>query len=200
MKFRALLSLVVITAFAASAGSAFAQAPAGGQYINQPIVVNGQQVQGVMMVANGAIQTQSCPAPQRYVTPNQSSTGWACFDQTSQTWILPAMPAAQTAYPSAPAPTYQSQSPVYVDSAPPAYNYSYYPYAYSYLPAPYYAYPYGYYPYYRYPAFSIGFGFGYGYGYRGPYFGRPYVPFGRVGGVGGPGVGRVGFGRVGGRR
>lgn len=161
--------ILVIIAMLVSCYSIFAQGPQ--ERFVQAIVVNGQQAQGVIVVENGAIQTQTCPAPQQYVAADQSSSGWACFESSTGTWLLHAQPPAQASAPQqAPTVIYSNPAPVYV-------------------PAPY-PYPYGYYagyPYYPYPYFwGPSFAFGFGFGYRAPFFaGRPF--FGR------PFVGAVGF-------
>src|SRR5262249_12785182 len=111
----------------------FGQLPPNGQQrIPQRIIVNGQQAEGVMVVQNGTIQSYTCPSPQQYVTADQSSSGWACYEQATGGWLLHAQPPSQTV-PPATAYTYQ-QPPVYVPAPavqiysypPPAY-YSYYP-------------------------------------------------------------------------
>jgi hypothetical protein len=144
---------------------AFAQAPQ--QRIIQPIVVNGQQVQGVYIVQNGVIEKQMCSIPQQYVTADQSSSGWACFEASTGMWLLNAQPPQQTAVPQqGPAIIYTQPSPIYV--APPIYGY--YPVGY-----PYYGYP-----YFFGPSFTFGFGFRSPIfvrrGFRGGVFvGRPFV-------------------------
>jgi hypothetical protein len=134
------------------------------QRIPQAIIINGQQAQGVMVVQNGAIQTFTCASPQQYVTADESSSGWACYEQTTGVWLVHAQPPQQTTY------TYQP---------PPVYSYQQAP---AYIPAPgvpVYSYPYGYYPYDFYPGyypFFIGPRFGFGFGFRSPFFvNRPVV-------------------------
>src|SRR2546422_969732 len=108
--------------------------PTGQQRIMQPIIINGQQAQGVMVVQNGTVQGYTCPSPQHYVTADQSSSGWACFEQTTGMWLLHAQPPLQATY------AYQ-QPPVYVPApTSPVYGYDAYGY-----------YPYGFYPYAYYP-------------------------------------------------
>jgi hypothetical protein len=151
--------------------------PVASQGIIQSIVVNGQQAEGVMIIQNGTIQSQTCPSPQQYVTTDQSSSGWACFDQTAGTWLLHAIPPRQTTY-------VNGQPPVYVDAPPVVYGYYGYPYPY---------YPY---PYFVGPAFRFGIGFGFG--YRSPFvFARPGLPFRGPGGVVGRPIGHVGVAHVG---
>ena len=134
--------------------------PSGQQRIPQSIIVNGQQVQGVTVVQNGTVQTYTCPSPQQYVTVDQSSSGWACFEETTGVWLLHSQPP-QTAY------SYQQPQVYGTTAAVPVYSYPY-------------GYPYGYYPYYGYSPFFFGPSFGFGFGF-GPtivnrrFFGRPFV-------------------------
>jgi hypothetical protein len=148
--------------------SGFGQAGVSGQErLVQPVIINGQQVQGVMVVENGLVQTHTCSYPQQYVTVDQSSSGWACFEQTTGVWLLHALPPTQA--PTQTTYVYQ-QPPIYVSSPViPTYPY---PYSYGYSP---FGYPYGYYPYaYPYfvgPRFGVGVGFGFGF----PVGRRPFV-------------------------
>ena len=170
---------------------AFPQAAAPGQErVPESVVINGQTVQGVIVVQNGLVQSYTCTSPQPYVTANNAESGWACFETATGVWLLHARPAqASSVY---------SQAPVY--AAPPTVVYTY--------PAvPYYGYPYSYYPYSYYPyypyGFGSGFGFGFGFGFvsRGPAFlnrgfvvrgvSRPFVGT-RAGGRAFVGGGRVG--------
>jgi hypothetical protein len=60
------LGLCVIIAALVWSHSVFGQTPPSGQQrIFQPIIINGQQEQGVMVVQNG-VQTYTCPNPQQY--------------------------------------------------------------------------------------------------------------------------------------
>lgn len=164
------LGFLLILGMLASRYSVFAQAPQ--ERIPQAIIVNGQQGQGVIIVQNGTIQSQSCAAPQQYMAADQSSTGWACFEASTGTWLLHAQPPAQASAPQqAPTVIYTSPAPVYVPAQPYPYPYGYYPVGYPYYP----------YPYVWGPSFGVGFGFG----FRGPILvGRPFY--------GGPFVGRPG--------
>lgn len=166
---------LLIIGMLASCYSVFAQAPQ--ERIAQAIVVNGQQAQGVIVVQNGTIQSQTCAAPQQYTSDDQSSSGWACFEASTGMWLLHALPPAQASAPQqAPTVIYSQPAPVFVPAPPYPY-----PYAYGYYP---YGYPYYGYPYAFGPTFAFGFGFG-GFGYRAPFFGgRPFF--------GGPFVGRPG--------
>jgi len=115
------------------------------QRIPQPIFVNGQQGEGVMIVQNGVPQTTTCANPQQYTTADQSTSGWACFDSSTGTWLLNSQPSQQSNL------YYQQPPPVYQE-APSVYDYYGYPYpdAYAYSP----------YGYYGSPLFGFGFGFG----------------------------------------
>ena len=168
----------------------------GQEVLVQPVIINGQQVQGVLVVENGTVRTNMCSSPQQYVTVDQSSSGWACFESTTGTWLLHALPPqTQTTY------VYQ-QPPVYA-SGPviPTYPSFYSPY--SYYPYPYYSY-YPYYPVFVGPRFGIGIGFGsFGIGRpivvgRGPVVigrpfngsGRPFIASRPIGGLRSVGPGR----------
>src|SRR5215831_13458310 len=113
-----LLGMLIFFIGVNSAGAA----PPTEQRITQSILVNGQQVQGITVVQNGVVQNYACPSPQQYVTTDQSSGGWTCFDETTGTWLLHALPPQS-------ADTYNQPSVVY-DSGSTVYSYS--PYAYSY--------------------------------------------------------------------
>jgi hypothetical protein len=165
------VGLSLIIGVLACSNSVFAQAPQ--ERIVQPIIVNGQQAQGVHVVQNGTIQSQTCPSPQQYMATDQSSSGWACFELSTGMWLLHAQPPIQAAAPQqGPTIIYSQPTPVYV-------------------PAPAYSYPYGYYPfgypYYGYP-YAFGPSFGFGFGFRSPiivsrpfiggrFIGRPVGPF-----------------------
>ena len=191
---RLILAIIITVAFARSY-SAFAQSfPANQQRIVEPIIINGQQAQGVLVIQNGTVQGYSCPSPQPYVTANQSESGWACFEQTTGTWLLHAQPPLQTTAPQQqPTIVYSQPAPVYV-ATPSIGVYGYHPYGY---------YPYSYYSY----PYIIGprVGFGFGFGYRSPIIvnrpvviGRPFVPFAGSRPFGGFRTGRrSGFGHVG---
>jgi hypothetical protein len=93
--------------------------------ILQPIVINGQTVDGAFVSApGGGMQSFRCDNPQPYSTPDGGSQGWACYDGSTGMWLLNAL-APQTAQPtvvyeSAPAPVVvYRQSPVVVYRTPP---------------------------------------------------------------------------------
>ena len=172
LRFGSLLVLGVLS----QAYSGFAQVVSGQERLVQPIIINGQEAQGVMVVENGRVVTHTCSAPQQYVTVDQSSSGWACFEPATGMWLLRALPPASTqgAYVYQQPQVYVSQPavPVY----PYSYPFGYYPYGY---------FPYSYYPYFVGPQFGIGFGFGF------PVVRRPFViNRGPVVIGGGRGVGR----------
>jgi hypothetical protein len=139
------LSMLVVGALVCFAGAPLAQTAQVDERIAQVIIVNGQQVQGVTVVRDGMAQSYKCPSPQQYVLPDQSSSGWACFDQASGTWLMNASPL-QTGSVYAQPPAYYNGTNVY--------QYYGYPYGslYGYYPYPYYGYYGG--------AFLFGFGGG----------------------------------------
>ncbi len=161
------LGLSLIITLLVCSHSAFGQTPPSGQQrIPQPIIINGQQAQGVMVVQNGTVQSYTCPSPQQYVTADESSSGWACYEETTGVWLLHAQPPQQSTH------TYQ-QPPVYSYQQPPAYVAAPSVPVYSY---PYGYYPYDFYPYYGYYPFIAGARFGFGFGFRSPFFvNRPVV-------------------------
>jgi len=137
-----ILHFILTGALLLSAGRVFGAPMPQQQRIPQAVIVDGQQVRGVTIVQNGLARSFSCSNPQPYMTMDGSSSGWACFDANTGSWLLNAVPPAS--------------ANVYAE---PPYDYE----------APYYPYDYGY-PDYSYapygflgPAFSFGFGFGGGY-------------------------------------
>src|SRR5215471_12908517 len=103
---------LILTIAAVSTG--FSQVPAAQpapqvqNRIPQQIIINGQTVNGAYVpTANGGMQSYTCPSPQEYVTPDGASRGWACFDSTTNVWLLNSLPPAQAAQatpPPAPQP------------------------------------------------------------------------------------------------
>ena len=87
------LHFVLAGALFLSAGRAFGS-PMEHHRIPQTIIVNGQQAEGVTVIQNGLAQTFYCPNPQPYTAVDQSSSGWACFDANTGSWLLNAMPPA----------------------------------------------------------------------------------------------------------
>ena len=116
---------LVVAATIGAVSAAFAQAPLSQSRIAQQVVISGLRVDAAFVItANGGVQSYSCPGPQQYVTPDGRSQGWACFDPTTNVWLLAALPPQ----PQAPAPTpvvvrEVVQQPVYypapIYSAPP---------------------------------------------------------------------------------
>src|SRR5947199_7210602 len=94
-----LVPSVIFIAFAFWAPSLSAQTPDDQQRIIEPIIVNGQQAQGVLVIQNATVQSYTCPSPQPYVTANQSESGWACFDQATGMLLLHAQPPLQATAP-----------------------------------------------------------------------------------------------------
>jgi len=96
----------------------------------QQVVINGQIVNGAYVTAaGGQIQSFTCAMPQQYTTPDGSSMGWACYEQTTGVWLLNALPPAQAQQAPVPAPApvqppvyQQPQPPVYQQAPPPVYQ------------------------------------------------------------------------------
>jgi hypothetical protein len=134
----------------------------------QPIFINGQEVQGVIVTQNGAVQRYTCPSPEYYTTPNYSATGWACLEPTTGMYLLNAQPAQSTATTYSSQATTYPASQIYTTPSVPSYNYpvygypDYYPYGYPSNYYPYYPYSYPYYSY-GYPYYGYGLGFGVGF-------------------------------------
>jgi len=112
-----------------SISAIFAQAPVVQNRVAQQVLIGGLRVDAAYVIAaGGGVQSYSCPGPQQYETPDGASQGWACFDPTSNVWLLSALPPQQQAPtpPPAPAPApvvvqQVIQQPVY----PPAVIYQY---------------------------------------------------------------------------
>jgi hypothetical protein len=88
------LALILIVA---AATQGFSQAQTVPNRIPQQIIVNGQAANGAY-VKNpaGGVQSYRCPSPQPYTTPDGASSGWACYDQATATYLLSALPPAQS--------------------------------------------------------------------------------------------------------
>jgi hypothetical protein len=201
---KALLSLLPAAALICFASLARAQSAPAAQRIEQEVIINGQQVPGLMIVHNGVVQSYTCSSPQEYQAADQTSSGWACYDQSTGTWLLHAVPPQQTAVNEQAS---NDQAAVYYQPGSDAYPYPYYsspyPYAYSY-PYPY-SYPYYPYGFYGGPAFAFGFGSGWGWGHghfdghsHGSFshggFGNGVAPHGSFGHMGGGSFGHMGGG------
>jgi len=102
-----------------SVSAVFAQAPGSQNRIAQQVLIGGLRVDAAYaMTPGGGVQSYSCPGPQQYVTPDGTSQGWACFDPTTNVWLLSALPPQQApvapVVPVAPAP-----APVIIQQAAP---------------------------------------------------------------------------------
>ena len=87
---------------------------ASSNRVPQQVVINGQTVSAVSVIAaGGAVQRYSCLNPQQYTTTDGTSQGWACYDASAGVWLLNALPPAQTQAPQVQAPQPQvQQAPV----------------------------------------------------------------------------------------
>ena len=88
------LHFVLAGALFLSAGRAFGSPVPEQHRIPQTIIVNGRQAEGVTVIRSGLAQTFNCSNPQPYMAVDQSSSGWACFDANTGSWLLNAMPPA----------------------------------------------------------------------------------------------------------
>ena len=94
----ALISMVAIVPVG------FSQGQSAQTRIAQQIIVNGQPANGAYVQNAGGMQSFTCTNPQSYSTPNGASSGWACYDQSTGTYLLNALPPVQAqAPPPAPA-------------------------------------------------------------------------------------------------
>ena len=120
-------SAVLLTVFASEG---FSRAQGGQNRIPQQIVINGQMVNGAIVIApGGQVQSFTCSSPQHYVTADGASQGWACYEEATGVWLLSALPPAQAQPAPAPVPVPQqppvqqpqSQQPAVIyPQAPPA--------------------------------------------------------------------------------
>jgi hypothetical protein len=166
------LHFVLAGALFLSSGRAFGSPVPQQHRIRQTIIVNGQQAEGVTVIQNGLALTFNCPNPGPYTAADQSSSGWACFDANTGSWLLNAMPPAS-------ANVYTERA--HGHRAP----YDYYNYVYP---------DYTYYPegFFGRPALSFGFGSGhrhdyyaYGFEHGGYEHGCRQTGYGRCGHDGG---------------
>jgi hypothetical protein len=122
-----LLSKLAISALLTAAIPGYAtQVQSAQNRVSQQVVINGQTVNAVSVVAEGGgLQTYRCVNPQQYATLDGASQGWACYDQATGVWLLNALPPTQAQVP-APQPPVQ-QPPVQraplPQAAPPAVTY-----------------------------------------------------------------------------
>ena len=124
-------SLVVIVLFTAVPG--FSQVQPAQRRIPQQVIINGQTVNAVHVVApGGVLQSYTCTNPQQYSTADGSSQGWACYEQSTGVWLLnalgpvqaqtpqpppqtqPQVPQVQAPPPQVPAPLPQAQQPAVI--------------------------------------------------------------------------------------
>jgi outer membrane biosynthesis protein TonB len=115
-----LVSGLVVSGVLAASIPGFSQAQPSQTRVPQQVVINGQTVIAVHVVAaSGGFQAYTCLNPQQYTTVDGSSQGWACYEQSTGVWLLNALPPAQA---SQPAPTAQPVPPapqVQVQPLPP---------------------------------------------------------------------------------
>lgn len=101
-------SLVLILLMTAVAG--FSQAQTAQKRIPQQVIINGQTVTAVHVVApGGGFQSYTCTNPQQYSAADGSSQGWACYEQSTGVWLLNALGPVQAQMPQPPTPTPQPQ-------------------------------------------------------------------------------------------
>ena len=107
------LSVIVVSGLFVTAVPGFSQSQPAQTRVPQQVVVNGQTVTAVhVLAASGGFQAYTCLNPQQYTTVDGSSQGWACYEQSTGVWLLNALPPAQ-----APQPPAQPQ--VQVQTLPP---------------------------------------------------------------------------------
>jgi hypothetical protein len=107
------VSSFVVAVLLVTAVPGFSQVQPAQNRIPQQVVINGQTVNAVHVVAaGGGLQAYTCLNPQQYMAVDGSSQGWACYEQSTGVWILHALPPAQ-------APQPQAQPPVQVPQPPP---------------------------------------------------------------------------------
>jgi hypothetical protein len=101
-------SLVVILLLTAVPGFS---AQAAQTRIPQQVIINGQTVTAVNVVApGGGFQRYTCTNPQQYSTADGSSQGWACYESSTGVWLLNALGPVQAQMPQPPTPTPQPQA------------------------------------------------------------------------------------------
>jgi hypothetical protein len=140
-----LLCVFLVAAIAGLSGFAVAFGASPDERTGQALLIKGREVTGVMVKQNGIVQSVMCPAPQPYVTADGTSTGWACLDPATGTWLMNAKTQSDTAC---------SQPGGYPK---PSTVYKYYSFPYPY-PYPYYPYYYGGPFFWGPPSFTFGFG------------------------------------------
>jgi hypothetical protein len=124
-----LLSKFAISALLTAAIPGYAtQVQTAQNRVPQQVVINGQTVNAVSVVAEGGgLQTYRCLNPQQYSTLDGASQGWACYDQATGVWLLNSLPPAQAQVPAPQPPVQQppvQRAPLPVpQAAPPAVTY-----------------------------------------------------------------------------
>src|SRR5215471_5316853 len=119
-----IVSMFAISALLTAAIPSYAtQVQTAQNRVPQQVVINGQTVNAVSVVAEGGgSQTYRCLNPQQYSTLDGASQGWACYDQATGVWLLNALPPAQAQVPPPPPPVQRAPLPV-PQAAPPAVTY-----------------------------------------------------------------------------
>lgn len=106
MRNKAILLSAISTFLFAGISTLQAQTPSNR--IPQQVMIRGQRADAAYVLAPaGGIQSYSCPAPEQYTTPDGASQGWACFDGSTNVWLLSALPPQGTQAPPA-APVIQA--------------------------------------------------------------------------------------------
>ena len=112
--FLAVGSAVLLTVFTSEG---FSRAQGTQNRIPQQIVINGQVVNGAIVLApGGQVQSFTCSSPQHYVTADGASQGWACYEEATGVWLLSALPPAPAQ--AAPAPLPVPQQPPFQQPQP----------------------------------------------------------------------------------
>ncbi len=113
MKVRQILfgTALALTLIIATGTEGFSQGETASNRIPQQIVVNGHPAKGAYVRnAAGGMQSYKCPNPQSYTTPDGASSGWACYDESTATYLLNALPAARSQAPAAAGSRLQPQA------------------------------------------------------------------------------------------
>ena len=97
---------------------AFSQVQPAQNRVPQQVIINGQTVTAVHVIApGGGFQTYTCTNPQQYSTADGSSQGWACYESSTGVWLLNALGPAQAQMPQ---PQVQTAPPARAPLPPPA--------------------------------------------------------------------------------
>lgn len=110
-------TVVALILMVAIASAGFSQAEPQSR-IAQQIIVNGRPANGAYVQTAGAMQSFTCSNPQSYRTPDASSGGWACYDQSTATYLLNALPPAQAQTPPLAPAQAQPQSEPWPETVP----------------------------------------------------------------------------------